>query len=697
MTFTPKFVDLVRNFTTVQGTGPVTLGSSVTGFTSINDALSAGDQFYYCLQSVDKPVEREVGRGTLQADGKVARQAVQGALTHFSSGTKTIALVAAAEWFDKLESGAGGGSIEAATRTALAAAPASRGPALLTEAGREGLFVFKSGDLTAKVGGDARQAVYVPPASNATGAAGAWVRSFSGAVNVRWFGAVGDDATNDGPAFVAALAFCKSLAETGYGYGKGSPKLFVPSGKYFLGTTTLDITHTLIIEGENCGNASGASTVLRFAANTTGIRTQAYNTSGGSGGVVTTDHLGAGNPIIRNLALIGGFAGTEGEHHAIHLRAGATIRDIYIDGFAGDGIHSNVSTGSTTHAGNTNGILIENVFARYCRDGIHIENVDANGWTIINPHTSLNRRYGIWKKTTLGGTIVGGLSESNGLWAGGTPTRVSHNGNRYYCLPNQEAGASTNAPSGTMANNIWWGFMSAGGVAGDEYPAWVSGMAIRAGGSLRIEGSFEQNVVLGWYREPDQSPPQVEASAATLWLSPMGGHTTLFDGSRGGHGLTASGAGMALQRGLTVGEGANDGSVPVAGAGMAVRGDLYLTRANTIAHDPIFHLNTTSAYSTFQFEHQGNARALFQYDVNNGLLYFTHTNKPHLYYVNSALVGQINSTGIDLASGKVLKVNGTQVVGGQGAAVANATDAASAITQLNALLERCRAHGLIAT
>lgn len=50
----------------------------------------------------------------------------------------------------------------------------------------------------------------------------------------------------------------------------------------------------------------------------------------------------------------------------------------------------------------------------------------------------------------------------------------------------------------------------------------------------------------------------------------------------------------------------------------------------------------------------------------------------------------------DLVSGQLL-VAGTQVVGAQGAAVANATDAASAITQLNALLARCRTHGLIAT
>lgn len=42
-------------------------------------------------------------------------------------------------------------------------------------------------------------------------------------------------------------------------------------------------------------------------------------------------------------------------------------------------------------------------------------------------------------------------------------------------------------------------------------------------------------------------------------------------------------------------------------------------------------------------------------------------------------------------------VDGVQVVGSQGAAVADATDAGSAITQVNAVLARLRAHGLIAT
>ena len=53
--------------------------------------------------------------------------------------------------------------------------------------------------------------------------------------------------------------------------------------------------------------------------------------------------------------------------------------------------------------------------------------------------------------------------------------------------------------------------------------------------------------------------------------------------------------------------------------------------------------------------------------------------------------------GINVPTGQGYHVNSTKVLGAQGAAVADATDAASAITQLNLLLARCRAHGLIAT
>jgi hypothetical protein len=62
----------------------------------------------------------------------------------------------------------------------------------------------------------------------------------------------------------------------------------------------------------------------------------------------------------------------------------------------------------------------------------------------------------------------------------------------------------------------------------------------------------------------------------------------------------------------------------------------------------------------------------------------------------------VNALGDDEGKGKVnatlgYYTNGTKVVGAQGAAVADATDATDVITQLNALLARLRAHGLIAS
>lgn len=64
--------------------------------------------------------------------------------------------------------------------------------------------------------------------------------------------------------------------------------------------------------------------------------------------------------------------------------------------------------------------------------------------------------------------------------------------------------------------------------------------------------------------------------------------------------------------------------------------------------------------------------------------------------VNSSINGS-TADGLNyITSDGAIRMGGTKVLGAQGAAVADATDAASAITQLNALLARCRAHGLIA-
>ena len=160
MPFTPKFADLVRNVASVSGTGPATLGQAVSGFSSLAAAVSSGEQFYYCIQGVDKPQEREVGRGTMQGDGRIARQAIGGTPTNFSSGTKTIALVAPAEWFAKAD----GALASAASRDELAGKDGALGRAMLAEGGRAGIFLFDPANLSGQVAADPRQGLFVAPA-----------------------------------------------------------------------------------------------------------------------------------------------------------------------------------------------------------------------------------------------------------------------------------------------------------------------------------------------------------------------------------------------------------------------------------------------------------------------------------------------------------------------------------------------------
>ena len=108
--FQPKFVDLVRNYTTTTGTDGFLLGPAVNGFESFTDACAVGESFYYSALGVDNPADTEVGRGTLLEGGVIGREPISGHKTNFKSGTKTISLVAAAEWFSQLDwARAGGG------------------------------------------------------------------------------------------------------------------------------------------------------------------------------------------------------------------------------------------------------------------------------------------------------------------------------------------------------------------------------------------------------------------------------------------------------------------------------------------------------------------------------------------------------------------------------------------------------------
>lgn len=128
-----------------------------------------------------------------------------------------------------------------ATRSALATAGNSAtggDDAYLTEAGREGKFVFRTGNWSVGVTADPGQGVIIAKASDTTGATGAWFRQFDGPVKPEWFGAVGDDVTIDRTAFMNAKSYLTWA---------GGEMLLAAATTYYLGTTLTSLDGIAIV------------------------------------------------------------------------------------------------------------------------------------------------------------------------------------------------------------------------------------------------------------------------------------------------------------------------------------------------------------------------------------------------------------------------------------------------------------------
>jgi hypothetical protein len=470
--FQPKFVDLVCNYTSTTGTGNFTLGPTVNGFSSFTSALQPGDSFYYSALGIDKPAEREVGRGTLQANGSIARDPVSGTKTSFTGGTKILQLIAAAEWYNSVQAGA------------------------------SGVADGDKGDITV------------------SGNGGSWALNPAGIAKIhvtpQQFGAKGDGVTDDSAAFVAAVAYLNSNALVPYAgwIAKGSPRLFIPSGIYNLGTTTLDLTHTMIIEGES--TLTGYTSRLKWTGDCEGIRVQSYNTSG-TATVDGVQHFTAAGTTLRNIALLGpyedttDFTGhTEGEYHAIRVKAPIIIEDVYIDGWAGDGLHALTSSGGAgAEEGNSNVSFVNRLRVTNVRNGVFLDGSDANAWTLIGIYGTYCRQHTVWDSSFLGNTHIGHHSANAGLVPGVPPSVVSNGTNRYYVKQGQAAGASTNAPPSGATSNTWWAYLSAGAAASWlNIPAWTSAVSVREGGGYRTDSLNGYNTFIGCYQEGGEGQSQ---------------------------------------------------------------------------------------------------------------------------------------------------------------------------------------------
>lgn len=477
------------------------------------------------------------------------------------------------------------GILPIADRTDLAAiASPSAGDALwLAEQGRVGAFQFSSEDLSTKVAADTAQGLYVAPAADPTGASGAWVRQFDGPLNPMWFGLTeGNAAGANGAANSAALAAMFAAMETRavnpIGDHRGLETIRFPAG-YFEFDETIDITGgARIIEGQATGLPYARTTILKFPAGVTGIRVQAKDTSGAEG-EDAVDHFSGGATVVRGLTLLGAFVDTEAEAHGVHLRSAAIVENCFIGEFEGDGIYANASALGVP-LGNANNSIVRDSRIEFCRNGLYVDGTDANIWLVSHVDTSLNRQWGVWDRSFLGNTYIACHSASNGRPIGTAPgSTVSHGGNRYAVNVDEEAGASTNAPTGAATDNQWWHWLAVGG-ADSNNPAWVSGTTYRAGGVAATDSTSGRNVFSGCYAETGQGMAQfVEPTlviggmlahhmrAGSGYLTGTGGITV------GGDKLAVAGPVEARTSGTSLG--------PVGGA--AADSHLYIENTNLIS------------------------------------------------------------------------------------------------------------------
>lgn len=594
--------------------------------------------------------------------------------------------------------GPAGDVAKAATRAELAATanPVAGMTRYLVEAGREGMFVFTAGNLSALVTADPRQGVYVAPTSGPTGAAGAWVRQYDTALEVNWFGAVADNATDDAPAINGTFRVAEALAVPGYinpTIYRGAPSVHIAKGRYYCGAP-LEPLATLRIYGDG-GLGWGAPTQLRFPAGIEGLRAQAYNTSGATtvDGVV---HFSGDALVVQDINFIGGFAGgAEAEVHGCRPKRAIHLERCTFDGFEGDGLYCKTSFGGGgTTEGNTNVLRAINCAFLNCRNGVYLEGADANAIYFDGCNYSYNRAWGLCDRSFLGNQHVGGHYDANArnAWNTGAAGRpcsyVSQGGNWYFAIDGQEAWCSSHAPSGTTADNQGWGYWSAGG-PGPSIPAWFNGIAVRSGGPILIGGPNNASTVVAPHVEIN-GISQFEQYATVIGASTAGavavGSGTLQRNRL--RRIRAANQGLVVD-GVLVANGGLNGDAPFNILG-PMDGATLQDGVTVLATRSTSHTVEARAYD--EIGNPGAAYAYFGFFTGLGTILNTGSGRIHRLRIDNADIVQITNSGMELAAGKNLYNNSLQVVGARQAAIANhATDAT-----VNAILAALRAHGLIA-
>ncbi len=429
------------------------------------------------------------------------------------------------------------------TRTALAAATVDGAINIVITAGYSA-FGDGGGAIYERVGSDPSTALSVQSTD------GAWwkVLPDHGYVNVKQAGAVGDNVTDDGAAFIACLEFAELQVDTpSTGLASTYGVIVPPSDNfYYLGANTLELKAAVHLVGQGTGMAGNNPCRLRWDANITGIIVHRANTIGATTEVISTDY-GADGSKIEGLHLDsdgGTIAGvtdsTKG--HGIWLRARATLIDVIITDFPGNGINIVAQAGGAADVeGNANNWRIDRARITGChKNGLFVDGPDTNAGVAQSVDVGSNGRWGIHDSSFLGNTYIGSHASNCGLATAGEngageSSMVSFGGNLYSAngiTPASEADLVATTPG--TDETIW--FLLGAGSPGGGQPLWVTAQSEGTyflGGPYYSEGVSSRNVFIGTYVESGQGVIQAKIPAAFFGglTGTVKGTTTVYGSS----------------------------------------------------------------------------------------------------------------------------------------------------------------------
>jgi hypothetical protein len=353
-----------------------------------------------------------------------------------------------------------GTSLTAASRAALALLQTDRA-AILHEAGRSGIFRFDSSDLSDEVARDTEQGVYVGGSADPTGAAGAWVRQYSGPVNIKWFGAVKGGVTDCYSAIQAAIDF----------FPLGGA-IYVPAGEWRVSAKLIQevaIHWTGDLVASNAAVAGWITSTLHFDSGVGGLYGRFVTSNDLSG---AADIPGSSGTIIEHIRFLSpdNGAATAGAY-GIEFRAHVTLNNVEVRGFGDHGVHLRGSLGGSDGVvyGNVNASNLNDVRSLYNGGaGFRISGNDANQIQLSDCHAQGNTGWGFDDDSLIGSVYLTPLTESN--TAGGFRT-VRAASPSLYLGGNPEGqtldlDASCDVLGGAMGQSVGAGaFTMSGGIA----------------------------------------------------------------------------------------------------------------------------------------------------------------------------------------------------------------------------------------